>query len=105
GTQVTSGTVLPWGNTVLTAGWDYEYYDLTFDTDGAGSADTVSYHIDDVLSLPSVSKKGYHLLGWFDQEENEYKTGMSFLSAVSLLRPAGRETPSRSRSIPTAEAA
>ena len=75
GTQVTSGTVLPWGNTVLTAGWDYEYYDLTFDTDGAGSADTVSYHIDDALSLPSVSRKGYHLLGWFDQEENEYKNG------------------------------
>lgn len=75
GSPVKAETVLPWGNCVLTAAWDYEYYDLILDTDGGGSADQISYHIDDVLSLPSVSKKGYHLTGWYDQDGNEYKNG------------------------------
>jgi|GEM_PF-1369080 len=75
GADVPDGTVLPWGDTVLTASWEYEYYDLTFDTDGGGEVKAVSYHIGDTFPEASSSRNGYIFKGWADADGNEVAEG------------------------------
>ena len=53
---------------VIYASWDMATYSINFVTD-TGSIQTMYYTIEDMLTLPTVSKDNYTFVGWCDNEE------------------------------------
>ena len=56
------------GNKVFVAHYAVGDYEVSFDTDGAGTIPPVAVKVGEKLTAPEVSKTGYTLLGWYNGE-------------------------------------
>ena len=63
------------GNLNLTAFWNTVKYSIVYEANGATLPDSVKnpqlYTIEDVITLPVLSRKGYTFEGWFDSNDNQ----------------------------------
>ena len=54
----------------LTASWNYEKFNVSFDCDGGEPLETIE-HVDELTSCPLTTKDGYNLLGWHLKDDIE----------------------------------
>ena len=52
----------------LFANWTLDNYKITLDPDNGTTLADINYTVLDTVTLPTVSKKGYKFLGWYDGE-------------------------------------
>lgn len=58
----------------LTAKWNRNEYDLTFDENGGSAVDDATYNIDsEITQMPQTSRTGYTFLGWYATINGEEK--------------------------------
>ncbi len=63
------------GNLALHAVWTATVYTITFDSAGGSEASKIEYTVEDkTVALPQAVRIGYTFSGWFDKDENEYKS-------------------------------
>ena len=56
----------------LTASWNYEKFNVSFDCDGGEPLEMIE-HVDELTSCPVTTKDGYNLLGWHLKDDIEYR--------------------------------
>lgn len=63
------------GNLALHAVWTATVYAITFDSAGGSEVPKIEYTVEDkTVALPQSVRIGYTFSGWFDKDENEYKS-------------------------------
>lgn len=72
GTQYTNQPIKE--NITLTAHWERNVFNVTFDTDGGTAVETQKANLNEPVSLPTTTKTGYVFKGWFLSDGTEYTT-------------------------------
>lgn len=59
-------------NTTLTAQWERNVFNVTFDTDGGSAVNNTEVNLNAVVTLPTTTRTGYTLKGWFLPNGTQY---------------------------------
>ena len=81
GTQYTNQPIKE--NTTLTAHWERNVFNVTFDTDGGTAVNNTEANLNEPVSLPTTTKTGYVFKGWFLSDGTEY-TNQPVTDDISL---------------------
>lgn len=81
GTQYTNQPIKE--DTTLTAHWERNVFNVTFDTDGGPSVENMEVTLNSSVKLPTVTKTGYIFKGWFLSDGTEY-TNQPVTDDISL---------------------
>lgn len=70
GTQYTNQPIKE--NTTLTAQWERNVFNVTFDTDGGSAVNNTEVNLNATVTLPTTDRTGYTLKGWFLPDGTQY---------------------------------
>lgn len=70
-------------NTTLTAQWERNVFNVTFDTDGGSAVNNTEVNLNAVVTLPTTTRTGYTLKGWFLPNGTQY-TNQPVTTDISL---------------------
>ena len=70
GTQYTGQVIKE--NITLTARWERNRFDVTFNTNGGSEVDNQQVMLNHSVTLPSTTNQGYNFVGWFLSDGTQY---------------------------------
>ena len=80
------------GNLTLTAKWNINSYELTFDKNNGEEAEKVTYSYSSAISsIASPSKAGYVFIGWYDEEDKLFNLDNAYMPAKNITLKAKYE--------------